>query len=479
MTRHVKRSTAWEKLWIQRAHNRSPAATAAYLSNGRWTRTRHLNYLDSIVRDAIIKGGARLIIEWPPRHGKSEFLSHYTPVWYLNAYPDRSVILASNTARLAEKWGRQVRNTIEENPHKLEVRISSDSATRDRWHTSTAGGGMMTAGVGGSILGFGADLFIVDDPHKSQREANSETIRESVWEWWTGTARTRLEPDASVIVLHQRLREDDFIGRLIQQDEDAWQVITMRAIAEDGDPLDRKEGEALWPERYDVEALEALKADIGSHAFESQYQQRPAPPGGAVFRSKHFRSFREQQIGNERYYVLSADGQERKVAASRCWTAQTADTASTIKTTSDWTVVTTWAVTPENDMLLLDVARVRLEVPDQWPFLLAQRARFPGLRWQGVEKKDSGIGLIQMAARNGKPLRQLEPGGSDKITRATPLAVMYENGKVYHLANAPWLACFEAELLSFPHGAHDDQVDPAAYMALEIANSRTTGLVLL
>jgi len=184
-------------------------------------------------------------------------------------------------------------------------------------------------------------------------------------------------------------------------------------------------------------------------------------------------------VGGQLVYVLKGEREDRRIPAARCWMAQTADTASTVKTTSDWTVVTTWAITPENDMLLRDVARVQLEVPDQFAFLMAQRARFPNLRWQGVEKKDSGIGLLQMAARNGKPLRALDPGGADKVTRAFPLSVMYENGKVYHKADAHWLAAFEGELLSFPNGAHDDQVDPAAYMALEVANARTTGLVLL
>jgi len=196
-----RHSTAWVRLWSQRARNRSPAALACHLSDGRWTRARHLDYLDSILRDAIVKGNARIIIEWPPRHGKSHYLSKWTPVWFLNAWPTRKVILASNTATLAEKWGRNVRNIIEANPDKLEVRLSQDSTAKADWNT-TAGGGMLTRGCAGTITGWGADLMVIDDPHRGQRDANSQTMREGIWDWYTSEARNRLEPGASVIVLH-------------------------------------------------------------------------------------------------------------------------------------------------------------------------------------------------------------------------------------------------------------------------------------
>ena len=474
MTTPARRSIAWERLWIQRARNRSPAALACHLSDGRWRRARHLDYLDAILRDAIVKGGARIIIEWPPRHGKSHYLSKWTPAWFLNAWPSKNVILASNTADLARKWGREVRNIIEANPTRLEVRLAADSTAAADWNTS-AGGGMLTKGVEGTILGFGADLMVIDDPHRGQREASSQTQRQAIWDWWVGEARHRLEPNASVVVLHQRLHEADFIGSLLAQDENPWQVITLRGLAEEDDPLGREVGEALWPDRFPVEALAELSRDIGSHAFEAQYQQRPMPAGGMVFRREHFRYFSERVSENHSAYVVG----DRTIMADSCWFAQTADTASTTKTTSDWTVVETFAVTPENDLLLLDVARVKLEVPDQFAFLMAQRARWPNLRWQAVECKDSGIGLIQLARRQGTPFRELKPGTTDKVTRAWPLATMYENAKVYHRADAPWLACFEAELLSFPNGAHDDQVDPAAYMGLELAKARPRGPVWL
>jgi predicted phage terminase large subunit-like protein len=429
------------------------------------------------VRDTIAKGGGRLIIEWPPRHGKSYYLSWFTPVWFLNAFPSKHVMLVSNTAKLAEKWGRRARNVIESNPDKLEVRIAQDSAAKDDWST-TAGGGMLTKGVEGTITGFDADLLIVDDPHAGQREANSDTIRNGVIEWYETEARNRLEPGGTIIVFHQRLHESDLIGHLTRKDPKGWRVITLRGIAEDDDPLGRAEGEALWPDRFSSDDLLSLKKDIGSHAFESQFQQRPFPPGGEIFKQEHFRYFSESvQADGSLIYHLG----DRAVHASACWYAQTCDTAMTAKTTSDWTAVVTFAITPDKEILVLDVATAQIEVPAQLPFLIAQRAKWPHIRWQAVEEKGSGVGLIQQARFTGSPLRALKPGSVDKVTRAAPLATKYENGTVWHppKSSTPWLAKFEAELLAFPNGTHDDQVDCAAYMGLEVAASRRDGLIVL
>jgi predicted phage terminase large subunit-like protein len=223
------------------------------------------------------------------------------------------------------------------------------------------------------------------------------------------------------------------------------------------------------------------RRDIGSAAFESQYQQRPQPVGGTVFNKRYFRYFRESWARGSLTYILQNErGQDvRRFAAEDCWLAQTADTALETKAENDWTVVETWAVTPEHDMLLRRVDREKVEVPDQWAYLCACRGAYPDLMWQGVERKASGHGLIQEAARTNLPLKALEPGARDKVVRAMPLAIKYENGQVYHLAGAPWLGLFEHEMLAFPKGKHDDQVDPAAYMAQELTTTREVGLVLL
>lgn len=176
-----------------------PAQFAADLSRGRWHHAPHLDLLSQAIADTIATGGA-LIVSMPPRHGKSQLTSRNVPAWYLDRWPHRRVVLASYAATFAATWGRAVRNLVTEHQDALDVRLAADSQSKSDWAT-TAGGGMLTVGVGGPITGRGADLLLVDDPVKNAAEAYSPTIRESVWDWWTTTARTRLEPGGAMIVV--------------------------------------------------------------------------------------------------------------------------------------------------------------------------------------------------------------------------------------------------------------------------------------
>ena len=446
----------------------TPAAMAERLSGGRWHRADHLTLLSKKLGACAVGRCRRLMVLMPPRHGKSELISHWFPVWFLEFFPELRVILTSYEADFAASWGRKARNTIEEHAGELSVRLSGDSSAAHRWDT-TAGGGMMTAGVGGPITGKGANILIIDDPVRNAEDGRSKTIRDRNWEWWRSVALTRLEPNAAVVFVMTRWHEDDLAGRILAHERDKWDVLSLPAIAEEdeafGDDFIRSLGEALWPSRYPLDALAEFRASAGPHVWASLHQQRPHPEGGSVFQREHFRYFRE----NEHAYELTGpDGSKKTVYKNRCWYAQTCDTALTTKTTSDWTVVLTFAVTPQSDLIVVDVVRKRLEVPDQWAFLCEQRARWPGLRFQGVESKASGIGLIQQAARDGRPLKELK-ADTDKVTRATNLAVWYSGGNVYHRGDAPWLDRFEAELLSFPNGTFDDQVDCASFAAIEVA----------
>ncbi len=263
--------------------------------------------------DAIWRGDGRIIVTMPPRHGKSEFVSRWLLVWFLELWPRKRIILASYEAGFAAIWGRKTRNAIEANPGALTTRIAQDSSAADRWDT-TEGGGMVTAGVGGSITGRGADLLVLDDAAaKNRAQAGSAAWRDAVWDWWTSTARTRLEPHGTIIHVQTRWNEDDLAGRLLRADKvNHWKVVNFPAIAEADDVLGRKPGEALWPERYPLEALEALRvgpAAVSSRDWAALYQQRPAPEGGELFHREHFRYFRED--GND-WLLLRPDGAEPK-----------------------------------------------------------------------------------------------------------------------------------------------------------------------
>ena len=196
-----------------RTWQEAPSSLAKKLSGGKWQRQPHLDLLE-----ARLLQSPRLVVAMPPRMGKSEFTSHWFPVWYLNRWPEKRIILCGYKADFAATWGRKVRDTITEHQDVLRVRVSGNSSAANRWET-TAGGGMITAGVGGPINGRAAELLIVDDRLEKQ-EAASKTYRERTWEWFTSTAYTRLEPVAWLSSFKPAGIEDDLSGRVLERAEE-------------------------------------------------------------------------------------------------------------------------------------------------------------------------------------------------------------------------------------------------------------------
>lgn len=224
----------------------TPADLAINLSDGMWRLAPHLQLISDKIA-AITEQPLRLIIALPPRHGKSELGSHWTPIWFLNEWPTGKVILASYEAQFAASWGRKVRNGIQENEGKLRIKLSGDSSAAATWELKS-GGGMWTAGVGGPITGKGAHLLIIDDPIKNYAEAYSPVYRESIDQWYQTVARSRFEPDASVIIIMTRWHNDDLVGRLIERDKtkQQWDVVNLPAMAEENDPLGREVGDYFY-----------------------------------------------------------------------------------------------------------------------------------------------------------------------------------------------------------------------------------------
>lgn len=180
-------------------HLLSPARLAERLTPG-YRRYPHIKLIDDAISAAVLKGGARLVLSMPPRHGKSWYCSKALPAWYLALYPERNVILASYEATFAATWGRQVRNFMQEQETTLQVKLAQDSLASDRWVTEK-GGGMFTTGIGGPITGRGAQLIVIDDPVKNWEEARSGIIRQSHIDWFNSTLYTRCEPGANIILL--------------------------------------------------------------------------------------------------------------------------------------------------------------------------------------------------------------------------------------------------------------------------------------
>lgn len=444
-----------------------------YDGQGRWQTAEHLDLITSklqeVSEDTVEGIPHRLIITLPPRHGKSETVSKKFPAWHLGRNPEHEIILSSYSADLAYDHSRIARDTLVTHSELFDVNIAKDSAAVGRWGLEGHRGGLFAVGVGGPITGRGAHIGIIDDPFKNAEEANSETIREKVWNWYTTTFYTRLAPGGSIIILMTRWHEDDLVGRLLAKEKEdiekgldviPWEVINLPAIADEDDPLGRLPGEALWPERFPINVLKETRRTLGSYWFEALYQQRPAPAEGNKFKRQWFKYFEER----DSYYILHTPEGKKTIMKEDCWRFQTADTASSEKQSADYTVLTDWVVTPDNDLLVDDVFRDRIEVPEQEK-IFQSRYYEKNPSFQAIETKNTGIALRQYLIRKGLPIKELK-ADTDKVTRAATIMVMYENGKVYHRKGAAWLEEWEDELITFPTGKHDDQVDTASYAGI-------------
>jgi predicted phage terminase large subunit-like protein len=227
------------------------------------------------------------------------------------------------------------------------------------------------------------------------------------------------------------------------------------------------EGELLWPERLGPEEIEEKKKELGSYGYAGQMQQDPQPDGGGMIKQSYFKYYTEKL----NTFILFNGNDKKDIHKSKCKYFQTIDTALKDKQTSDYTVIGTWILTPENELLLYNVFRERLEVPDQWPEIKKQRQRYNRLLFQAVEDKASGTGIIQTARKEGKPLKKLT-ADTDKVSRAFDIALMYENGMVYHLSNAAWLTDYENEITKFPKAEFDDQMDMASYAGILVSRDK-------
>lgn len=268
----------------------SPAWFAVTASEGRWLSAPHLSLIDEALLKLAHGRSGRLIVELPPRHGKSELIWRYFPAWYLGTFPDRHVMYASYEARQARKYGRLARNVLAEHgPMFFNVEVARDAKAADMWSVAGHEGSMVTAGVGGPMTGKGAHVLIVDDPTKNSAEAESEVRRQLLWDWWESTALTRLEPGGAVIVVQTRWHLDDLSGRAMrQQAAENWVEIRLPALAEAGDPLGRPEGAALWPTRFTAEELRRTRDNRELYWWLAMYQQCPAEHRSAEWPAGYF-----------------------------------------------------------------------------------------------------------------------------------------------------------------------------------------------
>lgn len=417
--------------------------------------------------------GQRVLIHSFPQAGKSIIVSQRFPAYSIGKRPDLRFRLACYNEMHAERFSR-VNLAVLRDPAFAEafpgVALPPVNAAAKEWSTGqrkAARDGQpsfVALGIGSGFVGMGADLLVIDDPYKSREEAFSDVTNENVWLWWSDVVLPRLNPDTNVVVMFHRWRSNDLAGRLLEQG--GWELLRFPAIADGlaGDCSDLPPGEPLSA-RFSVPFLRSVEAQQGALAFNALYQGNPGDATGNLIKAEYFRSYCLQ----DGFYHLQRDGRTERVRQSDLWRFCTVDWASSDAKTADWTVCTTWGVTPRNDLLVLYVKRGREEGPEAKGLVRAELQR-----WQPtfavVEKNGLGLPMTQDLQREGWPIRGVWQH-TKKEVRAQGLAVAYENGRVFHPREADWLSDWTKELLAFPAGANDDQLDTGSLAARAIVGA--------
>jgi len=440
--------------------------------------------LDQIVR-YVETGGAegigRLMCFMPPRHWKSTTTSVLLPPFFLGRLPDKRIILTSYGGSLAMGFSRRARNLLATDAYRAvfgdrsarePVMLAEDSRSVETWDLEGRAGGLAAAGVGGAITGKGANLFIIDDPHKNRAEAESEAKRAEIWNWWSADAQSRLEEGAAVVLMMTRWHPDDLAGKLLKamiEDEDAdqWEVLCLPAIAEpwaqtfdreefvralkDGwwrgiDPLDREPGEPLWPEKFPLEALERRKANTIGYDWVALYGQRPRKLEGNIIKANQIRIVEADQVPEEvwahpvRYWDLSVGRSERAhpLSGAKCGRDH------------------------ERRFYILDMREFQPPWSEARPKMVDVMLEDGPEVKQGIETSGQQDGYyqdfrddIRLQGRAIVPVNPKEIG--DKIVRAQLWATRIEDDLVY-MVRGPWNESFISQCVNFP-AEPNDQVD--------------------
>jgi predicted phage terminase large subunit-like protein len=433
----------------------------------------HLEKIDAAL-EAVERGDLkRLIIQCPPRHGKSDKASIHFPAWYLGRNPDKRVILTSYIADLAYTFSRRARNIVQSDEYPFNVKTAGDLSQVKHWDIEAHRGGLIAAGVGGPLTGQGANVLIIDDPIKNAEEAASERVRENVWDWYQSTAFTRLEPAGAVVIIMTRWHEDDLVGRVLANDPDSeWTVIDLPALALEDDPLGRKPGEALWPDRFPVPALEKIREEIGPRYFGALYQQRPAPDEGTIFHSPWLRfwQYGGQDLGP--VTVKTAKGpmtiEPVTLPVTFDRTVQSWDMSFKETQTGSFVVGQVWSVQGSR-AFLRDQIRERLDFPATIQAVLSVTHQWPDATQKLIEAKANGPAVMATLGNQLPGITPVETPDSKKA-RANAATWAFEAGNIYlpHPDIAPWVNDYIKELIGFPNEKQDDQVDATTQFVLKV-----------
>lgn len=465
--------------------------------------------LDLLEKDELINSNGvpirKLLITMPPRHAKSFYGTINFPAYCMMKDPTREIMVAGYNSELSATFGRQTREIVT-NPANLKAfpnfKLSQESRAVDFWKT-VDGGAYYAVGMGGTTTGRGANILIVDDPYKTREEADSSVKRNKIWDFYTASLLTRMQPHRNgrppiLIVTHTRWNPDDIGGRIIESDEfkrGEWFHLNYPAIRRVGTGIEARRSElpeddpryipartvvngkkvnimhsfmkqhtkfvsmerdvALWEERFPLKDLIKIRENIGDREFEALYQQNPYVLGGNIIKESWFKRYTPETCPQEFHAIIIG-----------------LDTAFKTKSWNDFSVVTVAGITELGDIYILKVYREKLEYPDLKRKLVSINSvwRGKGLRGWYVEDAASGQSLIQdMRQTSTLTMLPWKPGTNDKTNRCTSVTPIIEGGRVFIPEEADWVDDWLTELSQFPSAKHDDQVD-SLVIVLDVAS---------
>ncbi len=424
-----------------------------------WVHKDVCKRLEQFSQDVVDRKSPRLMLFMPPRHGKSTLASITFPAWHLGRNPKHEFISCSYSGSLAMAFSRKVRHLLREPLYKnvfTDAKLDPTSQSVESWLT-TKGGGYVAAGVGGGITGKGAHVFVIDDPVKNREDAESDFNRDLVWDWYTSTAYTRLAPGGGMLVILTRWHDDDLAGRLLRataEGADEWEVVKYPALAEKEEEF-RETGEALHPERYNLDALTKIQKAIGPRDWSALYQQNPVSDEGEYFTRSMIQYFDFKEVDFERMKFYCA------------W-----DLAIGQRDRNDYSVGMVIGVDEYERLHVVDVVRGRYD-----GFELVERILDLYEKWKplavGIEKGHIEMAIGPFLEKRVQERRlyeayfyPLKTGRRDKEARARAIQGRMQQGMVFFPKDPVWSGPLVAELLRFPNGTHDDQVDSLAWLGL-------------
>jgi len=453
-------------------------------------------HLDAIAEhlQAVIEGDIkRLLVNMPPRHGKSSYISTLIHPWSWLQNPSLRWLCASYALNLATRDNLKCRRIIKSRwfqaryGHLFE--LTKDQDAKMKFENNFSGYRQAVSVGAAGTTGEGGDILVIDDPHPIEQK-RSDIKREAVLDWFLNTWMSRLNDEATgaMIVVGQRVHSQDVSG-LIKEGAAGgkWVELNLPAEYEAGSPCRTyfplsgkswqdprtEEGELLWEEKFPRPVIEQKKRIHGPLGFAAIYMQRPVPAGGNIFQSKNQRYFTIDQITE--CYLLETPRGIKPIRFEDCWKLCTVDLAISEKQSADFTVFAAYAVTPYKDLLLLEIIHEHFAFDEQLDQLVMFHEKH-GFSLAAIESVAFQLAMVQMAKNNGLPAQEFNPP-SDKVTRSTTASIWESNGKCYSLKNAHWLFVYEKEVFDFPKAPHDDQVDTRSMAAIVVCTRKIPGVL--